>query len=183
MVVLEMLPRKRHLSLRRRSTAQPWLLWVDDVPSDNVKEIIYAEEASAAKVFTFPSTASLKIWVKTHESQLRERDRIGSLRFISNNNRWELDARWQRGSGVGSSFLDLSAGETMLRFLRGRNYRAPVLVYCDVSLPSTRYVVEYENAGSTRSLGVVRMFISGLEKDTEDDYSWQAFGATINSLV
>lgn len=176
-------PRKRYASLRRslRSKAQPWLLRVDDVPSNSSKEIIYVERSTGVKVFTFPSTASLKVWMATHETQLRERDRTNSLRFISNNNRWELNARWQRGSGTGSSFLDLSAGETILRYLRGRKFRAPVLVHCDVSLPSTIYVMEYENAGSTGSLRVVRKFISGLQDGAEDNDWWQTFGATVEA--
>jgi len=157
--------------------SRPWLIWIDDVPSHNKKEILHAEKKLGVKVFSFPSTASVKAWIDANETRVREQDAAGCLRFVSDNTRWELRSRWQRGTGAGSSFLDLSAGETILRFLRGRGYNAPVLVLCDLSLPSTGYVEEYERAGSTRSLNVTRAYIQSLGKGEESDIAWAKFGA------
>lgn len=127
------------------------------------------------KVFSFPSTASAKVWIDAHESRIRQQDDAGCLGFISDNTRWELESRWQQGTGVGSSFLDLSAGETILRYLRGKQYMAPVLIYCDLSLPSTKYVRAYKRAGSTKASSVVRGFIQALGKGTDADKCWAKY--------
>ena len=56
----------------------------------------------------------------------------------------------------------MSAGESILRYLRGRGYKAPVLVYCGGSIPLTQYVTEYSRAASTNYQAVTRAFIDRL---------------------
>ena len=58
--------------------------------------------------------------------------------------------------------LNMSAGESILRYLRGHGYKAPVLVYCGQSLPLTQYVMEYSRAASTNYQAVTRAFIDRL---------------------
>lgn len=101
-------------------------------------------------------------------------DHTGSLRFISDNARWEGGSESYVDSTGG--YLNLSAGEAILRFIRGRHFMAPVLIYCGMSIDSTGYVDDFERAGSTTGGYVCRSFISGLAsgKDVED---WQKFKA------
>ncbi len=56
----------------------------------------------------------------------------------------------------------MSAGESILRYLRGHGYQAPVLVYCGQSMPLTKYVLAYSHAASTCRQAVTRAFIDRL---------------------
>ena len=97
------------------------------------------------------------------------------IQYITDNARWEAVSN---GSSGGLS-LNMSAGETILRYLRGRNLKAPVLVYCGGSIPLTTYVMEYSRAGSTCDMGVCRSFIVQLaslgESVDEEQGFWSSF--------
>lgn len=56
----------------------------------------------------------------------------------------------------------MSAGESILRYLRGHGYKAPVLVYCGQSILLTQYVMAYSRAASTEYQAVTRTFIDRL---------------------
>lgn len=51
--------------------------------------------------------------------ELRVREDLHKLRFIMDNGRWE--------HGSANAYMNLSAGKQLLRFVRGRGYKAPVL--------------------------------------------------------
>ena len=97
------------------------------------------------------------------------------IQYITDNARWETVSS---GSGGGLS-LNMSAGETILRYLRGRNLKAPVLVYCGGSIPLTTYVKEYSHAASTCDMVVCRSFIMQLvsseEGVDEEKGFWSSF--------
>ncbi|EMD37095.1 hypothetical protein CERSUDRAFT_114997 [Gelatoporia subvermispora B] len=107
---------------------------------------------------------------------LREAEAAHCLRFISDNYRPE--ARGRLGN-----FLNLSAGETILRYLRGRLFAAPVLIYCGASIVTTRYVLSYERAGSTVEEDVCMTFIRALAQGQIDDNSWEDFDVKQGSYV
>lgn len=91
------------------------------------------------------------------------------LRFITDNARWE--------HGRESGLMNLSAGEQLIRFVRGRGYKAPVLVSCFHSLPSTTYVRRYGQSGSTAVGAVCSDYIKALAKGETQDARWRKFGA------
>lgn len=73
--------------------------------------------------------------------------------------------------------MNPAAGEQLLRYVRGRGYKAPVLVHCFHTLPSTTYVRSYEQSGST-ALGTVCVdFIKALAQAETKDARWRTFGA------
>lgn len=73
--------------------------------------------------------------------------------------------------------MNLSAGEQLLRFVRGRGFKAPVLVYCCHSLSSTSYVLSYEQSGSTASGTVCTSYIEAFAEAETHDVGWRKFGA------
>ncbi|KDQ55995.1 hypothetical protein JAAARDRAFT_79518 [Jaapia argillacea MUCL 33604] len=163
-------------------TVKPMIVWIDDRPANNQYESEYARELGIVTI-TLLSTASAKAWIEANEGLLRNADRANRLRFISDN------ARFEHGPGSRErDFMNLSAGENILRYLRGRQYRAPVLIYCGASIAKTRYVQAFENAGSTVSSGVCLAFIDALHKGVVDDTAWKGFymyktRLSANSLV
>ena len=96
-------------------------------------------------------------------------DSVGKLRFITDN------VRFEAGPDKTFIMMNLSAGEHILRYLRGHLFRAPALVYCNASILSTKYVESYEAAGSTVSASVVRRYISSLAGPDRDDVKWRGF--------
>jgi len=94
-------------------------------------------------------------------------DLENKLRFITDNVRFEKSLQ--------GPFLNLKAGEYMLRYLRGRLFRAPVLVFCNLSIMSTEFVKSYETAGSTISTFVVKRYITSLARQRRDDVDWRGF--------
>lgn len=111
--------------------------------------------------------------------ELRQREACHQLRFITDNTRWESH---EGSSTLLGEFLNPSAGAAILRFLRGRQYRSPVLVYCGVSIKLTSYVRAFERAGSTVSFTVCTNFILALGAGTEDDRSWKGFQGSSEEL-
>ena len=102
---------------------------------------------------------------------LRRADQARRLRFISDNARWESSS----GSGLPySDFLNLSAGVTILRYLRGRQFTTPVLIFTGASINLTHYVLSYWNTGSTWYDDIVSRYIEAL-RSGRDDRSWIGF--------
>lgn len=73
--------------------------------------------------------------------------------------------------------LNLSAGENILRYLRGRQYYISVLIYTGRSVKQTTYVRDYHLAGSTSSFYVTMEFITALAEKRSDDSNWMGFHA------
>ncbi|TFK22909.1 hypothetical protein FA15DRAFT_595244 [Coprinopsis marcescibilis] len=152
----------------------PTLVWIDDRMQNNKHEIKHAE-SMGIHVVTLPSTAVAKLWIEENEARLRELERTNSLRFITDNARWEGSERTQM-------FLNMTAGETILRFLRGKRLTSPVLVYCGESVVCTEYVKLYSAAASTKQADTCLKFLEYLSPlkgrkavvwdDEEFDAAW-----------
>jgi len=99
---------------------------------------------------------------------LRDNDNPSCVRFISDNVRLENypDA---------GTYLNTLAGESFLRYLRGRVFNAPVLICACYSIDSTRYVDEYWAAGSTRNPSICLDYISNLAARRDDDNEYRGF--------
>ncbi|OBZ70032.1 hypothetical protein A0H81_09903 [Grifola frondosa] len=151
------------------STVRPLLVWIDDYPENNTREVDYARDLGIT-VISIRSTAAAKVWIEANEALLRRTESVKRLRFISDNHRWESDQQ-------ASDYLNLSAGETMLRYLRGRLYTAPILIYCGASIVRTQYVLSYHRAGSTTDQNVCFSFIGALAQNVNNDNIWEQVDA------
>ncbi len=111
-------------------------------------------------------------WKMAAELRILENQRL--VQYITDNARWEATSI-SNGS-VGGLSLNMSAGETILRYLRGCNLKAPVLVYCGGSIPFTTYVKEYSLAASTCEFDICRAFMAQLvsvqEAENEEEGFW-----------
>ncbi|THH13135.1 hypothetical protein EW146_g7054 [Bondarzewia mesenterica] len=151
-------------------TVRPLIVWIDDVP-DNNEYLIDSARALGIIVIKLTSTAAAKVWINANDELLRRTDRARRLRFISDNARWESHPQ-----SPSSDLLNLSAGETILRYLRGRQYTSPVLIYCGASIMHTQYVLRYTRAGSTVSSAVCKGYIEALlQRSDWEDESWASF--------
>jgi hypothetical protein len=162
------------------------LIWIDDDPDGNASLVTVARNHHV-KVIEFTSTASATAWIEANESRvlssghsvhvsdreicetvlLHRMDSEGKLRFITDNVRLE--------NSLEGPLLNLKAGEYVLRYLRGRLFRAPVLVFCNTTIMSTQFVKLYEVAGSTICSSVVERYISSLARQRQDDVDWRDF--------
>lgn len=110
------------------------------------------------------------------ELRILENQRL--VQYITDNARWEA-VRVSNGAVGGKLSLNMSAGETILRYLRGRNLKAPVLVYCGGSIPFTTYVKEYSLAASTCEFEICRAFMAQLvlvqEAVSEEEGFWSSW--------
>ena len=97
---------------------------------------------------------------------LQINDHPSRLRFISDN------VRLETASGAGT-YLNPTAGETFLRYLRGRLFNSPVLIYTGGSIGSTGYVERYDAAGSTTNIRVTLEYIANLAAGKDDDTKWK----------
>ncbi|KDR81171.1 hypothetical protein GALMADRAFT_222682 [Galerina marginata CBS 339.88] len=152
------------------SLRAPLLVWVDDRPENNAYEVAQAREAGIY-VVELSSTAVAKAWIEANTGFLRENDDASLVRFISDNVRLEA-------TPTAPQFLNPSAGQNLLQYLRGRYFSAPVLIYTGRSIDSTHYVNLYELAGSTTSAGTCLQYISSLAGSRNDDTSWVGFKAS-----
>ncbi|KAF9523956.1 hypothetical protein CPB83DRAFT_862010 [Crepidotus variabilis] len=150
-----------------QSLHTPLLVWVDDNHDNNNYEVAQAK-GMGIQVVQLNSTAMAKSWIEANFAFLRDNDEPSRLRFISDNARNEMDPR------LGET-LNVAAGESFLRFLRGRFFNAPVLIYTGLGVDLTRYVEAYSAAGSTTSARVCMKFISGMVVGKGDDFNWQGF--------
>ena len=99
---------------------------------------------------------------------LQNNDHPSRLRFISDNVRLET-------SPDAGTYLNPTAGETFLRYLRGRFFISPVLIYTGRSIGSTGYVERYDAAGSTTNPRVTLEYIANLAAGKDDDTKWRGF--------
>ncbi|PBK75078.1 hypothetical protein ARMSODRAFT_951151 [Armillaria solidipes] len=155
------------------TSIKPILIMVDDEP-ENHRYTIDLVRSYNVDLFVFTSTASAKTWIDANEAMLRIADKFGRLRCVSDNARWEQDASVSTPSSYQSPRISLNiyAGETILRFLRGRQYSAPVLIAAGKSIMKTSYVLDYARAGSTCYLDVLMDFIHPLIADDSGDDEW-----------
>ena len=117
--------------------------------------------------FTFPPYSPLTL-NQTYVAFLRNNDHPSRLRFICDNVRIETVP----GDGT---YLNPTAGESFLRYLRGRFFVAPVLIYTGRSIGSTRYVESYDAVGSTANPRVTLQYITNLAAGKDDDTNWRGF--------
>jgi len=150
----------------------PMLVWIDDMPSNNVKEVEFAR-SKGVNVLEFTSTALAKVWIEENEEFLRENDTASSIRFISDTARFETDD--QDPDAGASVYLNITAGENIARYLRGHLYRAPLLIFCGAGIIHTQYVESYEATGSTCLSAIVRNYIAALSDRTENDEAWRGY--------
>ena len=106
--------------------------------------------------------------IQTSVAFLRDNDDPSRVRFISDNVRLEKNPD-------GGIYLNPSAGESFLRYLRGNFFNAPVLIYTGGSINSTRYVDLYGAAGSTNSAFICLRYIANLAAQKQDDDEWKGF--------
>ncbi|KAG7092679.1 hypothetical protein E1B28_009013 [Marasmius oreades] len=151
----------------------PILVLVDDNPENQLETLEHARALGVDR-YVFKSTAAAKNWIEWNEDMLRQADQMNRLRIMSDNSRWEEDIDSCQKSPEPS--MNLRAGETILRYLRGRQYRAPVLIYAGLSMPMTNYVLQYSNSGSTCYQEVVDSFLDGLlDPEKADDGWWRDY--------
>ncbi|KAK0221639.1 hypothetical protein IW262DRAFT_918902 [Armillaria fumosa] len=155
------------------TSIKPILIIVDDEP-ENHRYTIDLVRSYNVDLFVFTSTASAKTWIDANEAMLRIADKFGRLRCVSDNARWEQDASVSTPSSSQSSRISLNiyAGETILRYLRGRQYSAPVLIAAGKSIMKTSYVLDYARAGSTYYQDVLMDFIHPVIADDSGDEEW-----------
>ncbi|KAF9266682.1 hypothetical protein L218DRAFT_744125 [Marasmius fiardii PR-910] len=159
----------------------PILILVDDNPGSQSETLAYAGELGVER-YVFESTEAAKDWIEQNEDLLRRADQADQLRIISDNARWEIDIDSCDTSHRPS--MNLRAGETILRYVRGRQYKAPFLIFAGQSMPMTQYVRQYSNAGSTEWQQVVCSFLDGLVKsENADDGWWRDYDVTPKWLV
>ncbi|KDR84536.1 hypothetical protein GALMADRAFT_237424 [Galerina marginata CBS 339.88] len=145
----------------------PLLVWIDDRPENILYEVEQARDMGI-QVIELPSTAAAKAWVDENEGFLRQSDNASYIRFISDNIRLEGIA----DSGI---YLNASAGQNFLQYLRGRLFSAPVLIYTGDSIDWTEYVLKYESAGSTTDPEMCMEYIASLAAGMNDDTGWKGF--------
>jgi len=165
----------------------PLLVWIDDRPENIAYEVAEARRMGIY-VIEMMSTAMAKAWVDANLCEfifsfnsplkystlanriafLRNNDHPSRLRFISDNVRLETTP----GAG---NYLNPTAGECFLRYLRGRFFSSPVLICTGSSIGSTRYVESYDAAGSTTHPRVALEYIENLAAGKDDDTKWRGF--------
>ncbi|KAK2462204.1 hypothetical protein APHAL10511_005792 [Amanita phalloides] len=165
----------------RSTDLVPTLVWVDD-EAENIREKMNYAIGLGIRVVHLPSTIAAKLWIGQNEAELRTLEGRNLLHFITDNARWEIvpstageqdrssDERTSMSSSSSPS-LNISAGETILRFLRGNGYKAPVLVYCGRSVRWTQYVLAYSRAASTCYQAVCNAFIERLAAVHHDTHN------------
>jgi len=114
----------------------PLLLWVDDAPENNESEILYAKDKGIC-VICVHGTAEAKEWLINHANELDFGEDGSKFRIITDNVR--------KGA---NTVLDINAGEDIIRFVRGRRYKTPILVYCG-DVRYARYTSRYANCKAT----------------------------------
>ncbi|PPQ75973.1 hypothetical protein CVT26_006093 [Gymnopilus dilepis] len=150
----------------------PLLVWIDDRPDNNSAEVNFAQ-TMGIQVIQLLSTAEAKLWVDENLDFLRKYDHPSNIRFISDNVRLEAASS---SSPDGERFLNASAGQNLLHFLRGRLISAPFLIYTYTTINWTRFVLDYEAAGSTIYVAICMTYISQLAARRADgDDEWRGF--------
>ncbi|KAH6911766.1 hypothetical protein BKA70DRAFT_862528 [Coprinopsis sp. MPI-PUGE-AT-0042] len=153
---------------RLKEDAKPMIVWVDD-KMDESDFRIQQTRSHGIQVILLSSTATAKTWITAHKDSLRRLETLGALQFITDN------IRWEKVAGSKRVVKNISAGETMLRFVRGNRFMAPVLVYCGESIGTTGYVASYNNAASTTAYQVFQDFAAmALASKRSIDEGWSS---------
>ncbi|KAG6853712.1 hypothetical protein C0991_002128 [Blastosporella zonata] len=149
----------------------PLLLWVDDRPENIAAHVSFAE-SKGVHVLQFTTTALFKAWVEDNEDFLRANDSPDTIRFISDTARFEPVNNNHLNNDT--AYFNIMAGENVARYLRGRLYHAPLLIFCSVSgIIHTEYAEAYEATGSTWDSRIVDAYITALSDRIKDDEDWQ----------
>ncbi|KAF4610527.1 hypothetical protein D9613_006510 [Agrocybe pediades] len=149
----------------------PLLVWVDDEPKNNRSKVPKAQEMGIT-VIQLTSTAVAKAWIEDNAAFLQKHDTASQIRFITDYARFEVDNTTQQ------KYLNRSAGQDLLRYLRGRLYKAPVLVYTNFSKKGkgpTKYVEGYDLAGVSSKSDVLLAYCRALADGRTDDEAWRGW--------
>ncbi|KAJ7621032.1 hypothetical protein FB45DRAFT_928164 [Roridomyces roridus] len=111
---------------------------------------------------SFSSHAALKSWMELNDQFVRSIAAAHRLRFLS-------DAIRNEGG-----MFNPSAGESLLRYLRGRTFLSPCLIFSPTSVATTEYVLAYTRAGSTTEPQIVFGYIRALAEGVRDT-NWLGF--------
>jgi len=74
-------------------------------------------------------------------------------------------------------YLNTSAGQNFLQYLRGRLFSAPVLIYTFSTIDMTQFVTNYDSAGSTICARICLGYINSLAAGLNSDSGWKGFKA------
>ncbi|KAF8906755.1 hypothetical protein CPB84DRAFT_1769558, partial [Gymnopilus junonius] len=125
------------------------------------------------QVIQLLSTAEAKIWIDENFDFLCKYDDPTRIRFISDNVRLEAIPSSDPSAG---KFLNASAGQNLLQYLRGRLLKAPVLIYTNTTIKWTAFVMNFEAAGSTTDATICLRYISHLAaRGIGSDDEWRGF--------
>ncbi|KAK1217413.1 hypothetical protein PQX77_019953 [Marasmius sp. AFHP31] len=160
---------------------KPILILVDDCLENHAETLEHAESLGIIS-YAFTSTAAAKTWIEFNEDMLHYADEAAQLRVVSDNARWEKDVDVDPSQTSVQFSMNLRAGETIIRFLRGRQFTAPILISANYSMPVTDYVLQYTNAGSTCFQEVVNDFLDPLSGKLDDGW-WCDFDVQGKSFV
>jgi len=105
---------------------------------------------------------------------LHEHDDASLVRFISDNVRMETIS--ESDAGV---YLNTSAGQNFLHYLRGRLFSALVLIYTSTPI-RTRFVKNYSSAGSTTNRAICLNYIASLAAGLNS--GWKGFKAETHNI-
>ncbi|TFK37393.1 hypothetical protein BDQ12DRAFT_736257 [Crucibulum laeve] len=147
----------------------PLLVWIDDIPSNNAGSVFYAQNMGV-NVIQLTSTKMAQAWLAANIEFVRRNDNAASIRFVSDNVRWE-------DTSEGTRVENKTAGNDILKYLRQQLIVAPVLIYAGKSLHRTKYVETYQMAGSTKEENTYRRYVFALAKRRSGDLEWRKFCA------
>lgn len=133
--------------------------------------------ALGINVIQLTSTAIAKAWIEANRGMLctpslLDFPRIhGKLDFLKQHNgpSWVRVISDNHRNESTNPFLNLAAGENILRYLRGRQFNFPVMIYAGYSVQYTQYVSQYEMAGSTYMIHICLEFINNLAMGRSED--------------
>ncbi|KAJ7023604.1 hypothetical protein C8F04DRAFT_1134056 [Mycena alexandri] len=138
------------------------IIWVAEDPQNYRANVEYAESLGI-KVICFSSLAAVKSWMELNHRFILPVANSHRLRFISDSARNE------------GGIFNPAAGESLLRYLRGRLLPSPCLIFAP-SVETTAYVSAYERAGSTTDIQILRGYIKALAQRIRD-VEWVGFNA------
>ncbi|KAF4617775.1 hypothetical protein D9613_006305 [Agrocybe pediades] len=148
----------------------PLLVWISDDLEVNASKVAYAQ-ARGVSVVQISSTKTAKAWIKVNKSLLKAHDSPRSLRFVSDQNRYELHRN-------GTVTLNNEAGEQIMKFIREEGIYAPILILTSgQSIHLTRYVESYDMTGSVLWDGRgFYDFAAALGARRKSDRIWMGYG-------
>ncbi|KAL0066428.1 hypothetical protein AAF712_006470 [Marasmius tenuissimus] len=168
-------------NLEPTPSSKPILILVDDCLENHTETLDHAESLGINS-YAFTSTAAAKTWIEYNEDMLHHADEAAQLRVVSDNARWEKDVDADPSQTSVQFSMNLRAGEAIIRFLRGRQFTAPILISAGYSMPVTDYVLQYTNTGSTCFQEVVNDFLDPLSGRPDDGW-WCDFDVQGKSFI